>query len=118
MHAVWKSLMLGTQTLQNVHFVGLHHSIPGLRRTPCVLLEQVPDFISCKRNQIECCERILQCKATAVNGDEMGIQLKKTLLIKMKMLLHIVFATSIHGIQTDCSTSSQLLGQAEISAYA
>lgn len=37
----------------------------------------------------------------------------RTLLIKMKALLHIVFATSIHAIQTDCSTSSKLPGKAE-----
>lgn len=76
-------------------------SQPGLRRTPCVLLDQVPDFISCERNQIEHCEGILQHKATVVNGDEEGILLKSTLLTKMKILLRIVFATSVHAIQTD-----------------
>lgn len=87
-------------------------SQPGLR-TPCVLLEQVPDCISCRRNQIEHCESILQRKATVVNGDEEGIQLKNTLLIKMKTFLHIAFATSNHAAQTDCSTSTKLPGQAE-----
>ncbi|KAF2983413.1 hypothetical protein EK904_008686 [Melospiza melodia maxima] len=41
------------------------------------------------RNPIEHCESILQHKATVVNGDEEGIQLKNTLLIKMKTFPHI-----------------------------
>lgn len=74
----------------------------------------VPDFVSWKRNQLERCESTLPCKASAVNGDEWEIQLKNTLLIQMKMLMHILFAASNQAIQTSCTMSRKLPGQAEI----
>lgn len=74
----------------------------------------VPDFVSWKRNQIERCESTLPCRASAVNGDEWEIQFKNILLIQMKMLMHILFAASDQAIQTRCTMSRKLPGQAEI----
>lgn len=93
-------LMLGTQSQQNVHFVGLHHSIPvwSEDNTMCPLgpipwfhfLQKKPDWALWEHSAKQLLSMGMRRRFSS-----------RILLIKMKTLLHIVLATSIHAIQTD-----------------